>query len=121
MADNPAIASFVDVYLSADGIAQVAEALDYAHGQGLVHRDVKPKNIMITTDGVAKLMDMGLARVANDSQAIAAEFAADGQPYGVFVDNNLGSRPSYLRTLCAALRPLQKIWSAAITIDCHSP
>ena len=48
---------------------------------------------------------------------IAAEFEADGQPYAVFVDNNLGSRPDYLRDLCHALRPLQKIWSAALTID----
>jgi radical SAM superfamily enzyme YgiQ (UPF0313 family) len=48
---------------------------------------------------------------------IAAEFEADGQPYGVFIDNNLGSRREYLRALCAALRPLQKIWSAAVTID----
>lgn len=49
--------------------------------------------------------------------AIAAEFAGDRQPYGVFIDNNLGSRPAYLRALCAARRPLQKIWSAAVTID----
>jgi radical SAM superfamily enzyme YgiQ (UPF0313 family) len=48
---------------------------------------------------------------------VAAEFVADGQPYGVFVDNNLGSHPEYLRELCAALRPLEKIWSAAVTID----
>jgi radical SAM superfamily enzyme YgiQ (UPF0313 family) len=48
---------------------------------------------------------------------IAAEFAADDQPYAVFVDNNLGSRPDYLRTLCAALRPLEKVWSAAVSID----
>ncbi|MCA8942124.1 MAG: B12-binding domain-containing radical SAM protein [Planctomycetes bacterium] len=48
---------------------------------------------------------------------VAAEFAADGQPYGVFTDNNLGSRPDYLRALCAALRPRNKIWSAAVTID----
>jgi radical SAM superfamily enzyme YgiQ (UPF0313 family) len=48
---------------------------------------------------------------------IAAEFAADDQPYAVFVDNNLGSRPDYLRALCAALRPLDKIWSAAVSID----
>jgi radical SAM superfamily enzyme YgiQ (UPF0313 family) len=52
-----------------------------------------------------------------DPAQIAAEFEADGQPYGVFVDNNLGSRRDYLRSLCAALRPLQKIWSAAVTID----
>jgi radical SAM superfamily enzyme YgiQ (UPF0313 family) len=48
---------------------------------------------------------------------IAAEFEADGQPYGVFVDNNLGSNREYLRELCLALRPLNKIWSAAVTID----
>ena len=48
---------------------------------------------------------------------IAAEFEADDQPYAVFIDNNLGSRPDYLRALCAALRPLDKIWSAAVSID----
>jgi radical SAM superfamily enzyme YgiQ (UPF0313 family) len=48
---------------------------------------------------------------------IAREFEVDGQPYAVFVDNNLGSRPDYLRELCRVLRPLKKIWSAAISID----
>ena len=48
---------------------------------------------------------------------IAAEFAADDQPYAVFIDNNLGSNREYLRALCHALRPLNKIWSAAVSID----
>jgi radical SAM superfamily enzyme YgiQ (UPF0313 family) len=48
---------------------------------------------------------------------VADEIAADRQPYAVFVDNNLGSRPAYLRALCAALLPLGIIWSAAVTID----
>ncbi len=52
-----------------------------------------------------------------DPAQIAREFEADGQPYGVFVDNNLGSNPEYLRALCQALKPLEKIWSAAISID----
>lgn len=52
-----------------------------------------------------------------DPAQIAAEFATDDQPYGVFIDNNLGSRREYLRTLCTALRPLKKIWSAAVSID----
>ena len=52
-----------------------------------------------------------------DPRQIADEFEADGQPYGVFIDNNLGSRPEYLRALCDALRPLDKIWSAAVSID----
>ena len=50
-------------------------------------------------------------------EQVASEIVADGQPYCVFVDNNLGSRPDYLRRLCAALRPLEIIWSAAVTID----
>ncbi len=50
-------------------------------------------------------------------QQVVDEIAADAQPYAVFVDNNLGSRPEYLRALCQALRPLNKIWSAALTID----
>ncbi len=52
-----------------------------------------------------------------DVAQVVAEFQADGQPYGVFIDNNLGSRPDYLRQLCRALRPLEKIWSGAVSID----
>ncbi len=55
--------------------------------------------------------------LTRDVEQIAKEFAEDGQPYGVFIDNNLGSRPEYLRRLCHALRPLEKIWSAAVSID----
>jgi radical SAM superfamily enzyme YgiQ (UPF0313 family) len=50
-------------------------------------------------------------------EQVVAEIEADRQPYTVFVDNNLGSRPAYLRKLCEALRPLGIIWSAAVTID----
>jgi len=52
-----------------------------------------------------------------DPKDVAAEFAADGQPYGVFIDNNLGSKRDYLRSLCRTLKPLEKIWSAAVSID----
>ena len=55
--------------------------------------------------------------LTRDVEQIAAEFAADDQPYAVFIDNNLGSKPDYLRRLCRALRPLEKIWSAAVSID----
>jgi radical SAM superfamily enzyme YgiQ (UPF0313 family) len=48
---------------------------------------------------------------------IRRQFEADGQPYAVFTDNNLGSRHDYLGELCRALRPIGKIWSAAVTLD----
>ena len=63
-------------------VLQIARALAHAHERGMIHRDVKPKNIMITRDGRAKLADMGLARMAADEQAAQAEAGkAYGTPY----------------------------------------
>ncbi|MCZ6683865.1 MAG: serine/threonine-protein kinase [Planctomycetota bacterium] len=65
-----------------DIIRQVGLALEHAHARGFIHRDVKPKNIIITKDGTAKLADMGLARAAGDEAAAAAEAGrAYGTPY----------------------------------------
>ena len=61
---------------------QMCDALAHAHKRGLVHRDVKPKNILLTPQGIAKLTDLGLAREVDDKQAAESEAGkAYGTPY----------------------------------------
>ena len=50
-------------------VSGVLSALEYSHSQHLVHRDIKPGNIMLTADGKVKVMDFGIARALSDSQA----------------------------------------------------
>lgn len=94
-------------------------------------RDLLPRRSFLTTTsliatrgchsrcGFCYLSTQGLHMpyLMRDVEQIAAEFAAEDQPYAVFIDNNLGSRPDYLHALCQALKPLDKIWSAAVSID----
>lgn len=65
---------------------QIADALTHAWERGVVHRDIKPSNIIITSEGQAKLVDMGLARVYQVGPAEQAEqdLTATGMTLGTF-------------------------------------
>jgi hypothetical protein len=61
-------------------VRQAAVGLEEAHRHGLVHRDIKPSNFMVTTQGVVRLLDLGLARFESDQAP--EEVTGTGQPMG---------------------------------------
>lgn len=66
--------SAIDTATAMDIVRQIGQALDYAHRCGVVHADVKPGNIMVTTSGKAVLFDFGVARVRQKQQAGGNDF-----------------------------------------------
>ena len=72
---------------------QIAKGLDHAHSRGIVHRDIKPHNVMVLKNGSVKVMDFGIARVMSKSNTLTKEalgsvhYISPEQAKGGWVDN----------------------------------
>ena len=81
-------------------LRQISEALAYAHSKQLIHRDVKPENIMVAPSGTAKLCDLGLARSMEKTEDASITLAgqAVGTPYYISPEQARGEKNLDART-----------------------
>src|SRR5437762_7050475 len=104
-----------------DVAIQVASALAVAHQAGIVHRDIKPENIMLRPDGYVKVLDFGIAKLA---ESAFAEATADGAGSMRLAETNLGSILGTVRYMspeqaCPAVGGIDKgtdIWSLGVVL-----
>ena len=88
-------------------VAQVAEALGYAHGLGIVHRDVKPENVLVDADGRARLSDFGIAAIEGAQRLTAT---------GAWIGTPLYMAPERFSTGASSPTPATDVWSLGVLL-----
>src|SRR5207237_9740927 len=86
-------------------IRDVASALEHAHNNAIIHRDIKPANILLTSAGVAKLSDLGLAKRTDEASHLTHARQGAGTPYYMPYEQALNAKTADARRELYALGP----------------
>ncbi len=100
---------------------QLAEALAVAHEQGIVHRDIKPQNLLLDPDGVLKVMDFGVARLAERKSTLTEVGLAVGTPAYMSPEQLLAEAVDARSDLYAVGVVLFECLTGTLPFDAQSP
>jgi tetratricopeptide (TPR) repeat protein/tRNA A-37 threonylcarbamoyl transferase component Bud32 len=99
--------------------SQVAMALEHASQQGVVHRDIKPQNLMVTADGVVKVCDFGIARAVTLPSLTQSGFV--GSPYYISPEQAMGEHVDVRSDIYSLGVVMYQILSGRLPFDAKSP
>ncbi len=100
---------------------QLAEALEVAHGQGVIHRDIKPQNLLLDAAGVLKVMDFGIARLAEHTTVLTQAGMIVGTPAYMAPEQLLGEDVDGRSDLYAAGVVLYECLTGRLPFAAQSP
>jgi len=100
---------------------QLLRALEVAHEQGVIHRDIKPQNVVVTPDGILKVMDFGIARLAKRTAGVTQAGMVVGTPEYMAPEQLLGDDVDARADLYAAGVVLYECLTGHVPFDADSP